>query len=191
MIEGRAIAVDDKDPTADYSAETAAMLKRMADWAQQMAGHFPADPPDGRGYSHAKIPAKRWLVAPPIVTSAVQAECAQRLIEAAHNLSRAQPRTRSFARVAAIIDYPDMISSEVCVVFDPSYWACFAQRDHDNDRWTPLPAAESLAKRLQLTVPAGFVEQGYRTYLPDPDWEPPGMGRQGEVWIYSDLPTDD
>lgn len=179
MTEGRAIAVEDKDPDADYAADFAALIARMERWAWGMT-RFPQNVSEW--FANEKIPAESWLVSPPIVTAEVQRRCAQAVLYAAANLARVKPPEAATARTAAIVDYPNMFGSEVCVFFDPGYWEMFAARDEDDYRWKPLPESYSLAQRLGLTVPEGFVERGYHTWWRDDD-EPPQVF-ENETWIY-------
>lgn len=178
MIEGRAIAVEDKDPHADYSVDFSALLTRMDAWAVRMA-RFPEATTEW--FANEKIPAESWLVSPPIVTFDVQRRCAQAVLNAAGNMARAKPRDQATARVTAIVDYPNMFGSEVCVFFDPVYWEMFAIREEDNYWWKRLPESYSLAQRLGLAVPEGFVERGYHTCQRDDD--PPRV-IENETWIY-------
>ncbi len=191
MIKGRAIAIDDKDPDADYSVEFEAMVARMQAWASQMDDWFPTGPiREDKGYDHYKIPVESWLVAPPIATDAVYARCANAILAAAVNLAKAKPERFQLARVAAIIGHPDMFGSEVCVFFDPQYWRTFAARDSEDDRWRALPAECSLSARLGIAVPSGFIEQGYATWWRDDTFDPP-YEVSNETWIYAELlPSD-
>lgn len=76
-------------------------LRALRRWAAGFGGDFPAE--------HAELPCFAWkipvldrLVRPPTTTPALQAGCAQCLIDAAGHLARARPAGAPAARVAAI-----------------------------------------------------------------------------------------
>lgn len=123
----------------------------------------------------------RALVSSPTARRPVQATCSQVLIDAAARLANEKPPGLTHARVFAIIAYPDLFNSEVCVFFDPDYLASFCVRDSHDERWTPK-SNDSLAGRLGLSLPSGFEEQGFDTFSRDDTFDPPRID-DGEVWL--------
>ncbi|WP_090646732.1 DUF3916 domain-containing protein [Asticcacaulis taihuensis] len=102
--------------TDSVSEETEAMMKCLADWADKMVGFFPASPVrEGYGYNHYKIPGSRTLLTPPVAMRQAYERCAREILRAAVNISNAKPEKAKLAKVAGIVGYPDMFSSEVCV----------------------------------------------------------------------------
>lgn len=85
------------------------------------------------------------------------------------------------ARIFAIIGFPDMFSSEVCIFFDPNYLAAFCARHRDDERWT-RKSSDSLVGRLGLRLPPGFEEQGFDTFTCDATFNPPYIAL-GETWL--------
>lgn len=154
-------------------------LRALRRWSENLS--FPAAPFEGHGYYHWKLPMPRALVSSPMARRPVQATCAQVLIDAAARLANEKPRGLEHARVFAIIGFPDLFHSEVCVFFDLDDLAAFCARDSDDDRWTLKPS-DSLVRRLGLSLPRGFEEQGFDTFNRDNTFDPPFI-EEGETWL--------
>ncbi|MGQ3040277.1 MAG: DUF3916 domain-containing protein [Brevundimonas sp.] len=142
---------------------------------------FPPGPFEGRGYYHWKLPMPRALVSSPTARQPVQAICVQVLMDAAERLAAEKPQELNHARVFAIIGFPDVFSSEVCIFFDPQYLASFCARDRADERWT-RKLGEGLVSRLGLSLPTGFEERGFDTLSRDDTFEPPYV-EEGETWL--------
>lgn len=117
----------------------------------------------------------------------MQATCTQVLIDAAERLTNKKPRGLEHARVFAIIGFPNLFNSEVCVFFDPDYFASFQARDSNDERWTPKPS-DSLIRRLGLRLPSGFEEQGFNAFTRDDTFDPPYI-EEGETWLIGEAGT--
>jgi len=172
----RRISVD--NPNAKVR-NPARHVRALRDWAEGLAGTFPAEHAGLRHFKW-KIPVLDRLVRPPTTTAAVQAECAQCLIDAAAHVAAAKPADLAQARVVAIIGMPDMFGSEVCVFFDEAYFQSFTDRTGGYQRWTLLPQGRSLVEEIGLRLPNGFVVQGFAEAIRD---EETGETREGEVWL--------
>lgn len=79
-----------------------------------------------------------------------------------------------------------MFASEVCVFFEPAYFDAFTRRDDPDDRWTPRPLGDSLVRRLGLTLPDAFIEQGFDSFSRDTTFNPPWI-ETNEVWMIGGL----
>jgi hypothetical protein len=172
-------APDQRRPTECQAARPAAPCPRAARWADGFAGSFPVEHA-GRRFMNWKIPVPDRLVRPPTTTAAIQAECAQCLIDAAAHVAAAKPADLAHARAVAIISLPDMFASELCVFFDAAYFRSFTERTADWQRWTPLPKGRSLAEEMGLSLPDDFVVRGFAEAIHD---EETGETREGEVWL--------
>ena len=154
-------------------------LRALRHWAESFAGRFPVKHA-GQRYMNWKIPVLDRLVRPPTTTPAIQAQCAQCLIDAAAHIVRAKPVGLADTRVVAVIDLPDMFGSEVCVFFDERYFQTFTDRTSDYQRWTPLPNARNLIEEMALRLPDGFAVTGFAEVIRD---EETGEASEGEVWL--------
>lgn len=161
-------------------------LRALRRWADSFAGHFPAEHAAHR-YINWKIPVLDRLVRPPVITPAIQAECAQCLIDAAALVAQAKPGDLAHARTVAIIDLPDMFGSEVCVFFAEDYFQAFTERTSDYQRWTPLPKTRDLIDEMGLRVPDNFDVAGFAEVIRD---EETGEAGEGEVWLVGECGSD-
>lgn len=159
-------------------------MRRLRSWVAGLGEGFDWKPYEGRGYFHWKLALPYALVSGPTARPALQSRAAQVLIDAARTLADRRPPGLAGARVAAIINLPDMFGSEVCVFFDEAYFRAFAPRDDEEQTWTPVEA--SLARRWDLRLPPGFGERGFATELRDFDFGPPHVVR-GEVWMIGEV----
>jgi Protein of unknown function (DUF3916) len=123
----------------------------------------------------------RALVSPPAVRAPVQAACIQVLINAAERLASKKPPGLEHARVFAIVGFPDLFRSEICIFFDPDYQASFHARDSADERWTLKPN-DSLIRRFSLSLPSDFEERGFDTFYRDDTFDPPHI-EEGETWL--------
>ncbi len=160
-----------------YKHDAVREMRRLRRRADALA--FPDAPWEGRGYWNWKLPVHATLVRGESARRPVQAACAQVLIDTARRLAGEKPRALAQARVVAVLPWPDLFGGEVCVFFDPGYFAGFCERDGDYQRWTPRTDA-GLVERLGLTVPADFTVRGFDTL--DRDDEPP-FETLGEIWL--------
>lgn len=152
-------------------------MRRLRRHADRLT--FPAAPWEGRGYWNWKLPVHAALVQGEHARPPVQTVCAQVLIDTARRLADQKPCDLAQARVVAALPWPDLFGGEICVFFDPEYFAAFRARDDDYQRWTPRTDA-GLVERLGLTVPAGFAVRGFDTLHRDD--EPP-FETVGETWL--------
>lgn len=155
-------------------------------WADGFAGRWRDIPAGQWGYWNWKIPMPRALVSASRARLPVQKVCAQALVDAAWRLSQASSSEMAHARVVAVVSFPDMFASEVCVFLSEDYFKGFCERDSDDQRWAPMPASNGFAARLGLRLPAGFQERGYRETCRDETVDPPRVA-EGEVWLIGEL----
>ncbi len=144
---------------------------------------FPAAPWEGRGYHNWKIPVRSDIVRGPGARRPVQAACAQLLIDTAARLAAEKPTHLGETRVVAILGWPDLFASEICVFFDPAAYDAFRQRDDEWRRWTPR-ADQALVRHLALRVPAGFAVEGFDTLYRDDD---PPLEVTGQAWLIGEV----
>jgi hypothetical protein len=158
-------------------------LRHLRRWAAELS--FPTTPFEGHGYRHWKIPVPRALIEGPHARRPVQAACAQVLIDGAESLIGLRPLELQHVRVVAIVGFPNMFNSEICLFFDPDYFAGFCDRDTDSQRWTRKPDADLVAT-LGLTIPTGFNIQGYDTVDRDESISPP-WAEANQTWLVGEL----
>ena len=125
------------------------------------------------------------LVSPPWARRPVQSACAQVLIDATKRLAQLKPRELRHARVVTVLGFPDMFPSEICIFFDPAYFASFCKRDTPEECWTAKPTSE-LTRQLPLTIPAGLAVLGFDTVYRDATIDPPHV-ETGQIWLIGEL----
>lgn len=166
-------------PKHDIVREMRALRRGLQDQS------FPVGPYEGRGYYHWKLPTSHYLVSAPTARLPVQATCAQILLDTAKRLAQEKPQGLKHTRVYAIIDFPNMFQSEVCVFFDPDCIAELTACNSDDYRWT-RKSGGSLVDRLGLSLPVGFEELGFDTYSRDDSVDPPFI-EEGEIWLIGEF----
>ena len=135
-------------------------LKALDCWANSFVGYFPVEHA-GEQYWNYKIPVLDILVSPPKTTRKIQAHCANSLITAANHLLEARPPELADAKVTALITYPDMFSSELCIFFDSNYFNSFFDRHDEYQSLTLLNKELSLITKLDLKLPQAFQAIGF------------------------------
>lgn len=159
-------------------------LRALEKWSAGFDGAFPADIAEERYYNF-KIPVLRSLVEGKWTTPAIQAECAQRLIDACRRLMSSKPAAAAPYHVVATVCIPDMFTSEVCIYTDEGYFRGHTQPSSDKFGSTTLITDRSLAKEWSLDLPAGMNERGvllrYEGYEDNDDWY------VSEHWFFGEL----
>jgi hypothetical protein len=156
-------------------------LRAVDRWAESYQGFFPVTE-EGEKYWHCKLPVLDRLVAPPTTNQTIQAHCVKALLRATKYISLAKPQDCKCAIVCALITYPNMFGSEVCVFFDRTYYESFFSR---NNEWQSLEEVfdKSLLQRLDATLPDGFYETGFILSSKD-EWEDEVVYYQEQWWSY-------
>jgi hypothetical protein len=78
-----------------------------------------------------------------------------------------------------------MFSSEICVFFDPNYFASFCDRDTEEQRWSAI-SNTSRVDQLGLAIPQGFTARGFDTIYRDGTFDPPYV-EAGETWLIGEV----
>ncbi|VVQ32152.1 hypothetical protein PS943_02725 [Pseudomonas fluorescens] len=154
-------------------------LKALAAWTSRFEGYFPDDLTLEQKYSNWKIPVLTTLVEGKQATAAIRKECAQQMINAAHNMLQARPENAIDCRVVAVICLPEMFSSEICIYTDLEYHRghipSFGDEHHRTDK--------SLATEWGLILPEGMKERGLRYTAEDCDEQP----YEAERWYFGEV----
>ncbi|MGE8101471.1 DUF3916 domain-containing protein [Pseudomonas fluorescens] len=162
-------------------------LRALAAWAASYEGYFPDELPVEQGYANRKIPVLETLVEGKQTTFAIQKECAQQLINAAHHLLQARPEDTINCRIVASILTPDMFSSEICIYTDMSrYRGHVLPFDYEHFCQTRI-TDKSLATEWGLIVPAEMNEVGFHFVHEDED----GQKFESEHWYFGEVDEAD
>jgi hypothetical protein len=162
-------------------------LRALARWATEYDGFFPDHESFRRGYYNDKIPVHESLVEGKQASLAIRSECAQQLINAAHNLLQARPKDTINCRIVASIFTPDMFSSEICIYADMSrYRGHLLPFDYEHFCQTRI-TNKSLAADWGLTVPDGMNEVGFHFVHEDED----GQRFESEHWYFGEVDEAD
>lgn len=147
-------------------------------------------PQSGERYANFKVPAAQKALSPRHGDPAFRRDVVARLIASADRMARRTP-----ARVAALIDWPDLFGSEVWVFFDaasaqawdPRHRAAEPRpaRTEWTDGWVEarVPAHDLLAD-LGLDVPEGFAAHGTELVEYDRDTD---IVTTREEWVVMDI----
>lgn len=122
------------------------LLRAVDKWAESFKGYFPENlRPDAR-YHNWKIPVPISLVEGVHAKRRVQANCAQRLIDACSHLIVVKPPSAKDFRATCVVCLPDMFTSEVCIYLDENYFQSHTQPATSKKAETKRIEGRSLAK---------------------------------------------
>ncbi|MFD2177815.1 DUF3916 domain-containing protein [Veronia pacifica] len=156
-------------------------LRSLDRWADSLVGYFPEefkkDP-----YWNEKIPILDRVVDRPTTNAELQAHCAKAMLRAVANIHAAKPKEDTTSIVTALLTYPDMHQSEICVFFDPDYFYRFFNRQSDFQTLKQLPTS-SLTQTLNIELPAQFEEVGFLSIEKD-EWQGDVSVNEEEWWSY-------
>jgi Protein of unknown function (DUF3916) len=161
-------------------------LRSLRGWSDSFNEWFPDidDLNPKLRYCNWKIPILSSLVEGKQAKQTVQAECAQRLINACSHLIAAKPDWARSYRVTCSVYLSDMFSSEVCIYMDEDYY-----KGHTDDSVSDYGTVtriqnKSLIQEWQLALPEGLDELGVllNFHRPDDDWM-----LKGERWFFGEV----
>ncbi|WP_244268016.1 DUF3916 domain-containing protein [Stutzerimonas nitrititolerans] len=159
-------------------------LRALARWAGSFDGYFPSDQlSTEEQYWNWKIPVDMRLVEGRQTNSAVQAECAQRLIDAAHRIFQAKPRGVEGIRVTSVVVLPCMFTSELCIYTSEIYFKKHTEVGRSIFGEITIIKDRSLAREWGLVLPEGFGELGVMRASEDCDGDP----YYSEHWYFGEV----
>lgn len=159
-------------------------LRALHKWSDSFSGWFPDELNSTDRYCNWKLPVLSGLVEGKQTTQAVQAECAQRLINACAHLIAAKPHWANNCRVTCSVVLPDMFSSEVCIYLDEDYYQGHVREGVYEYGTTTRIQSKSLAQEWGLTLQPGINELGV---LLDYSSKEDDWSLQGERWFYGEV----
>lgn len=159
------------DLSGDLPLEPALRLAREEGFRTEMgrlAGRFPEASTWGEDYQSLDLPLDAEIVSPELASESFRREVVQRLIETAAAIAANKPAGAGHARVAAIIDWPLLVGSEICVFFDRAYEQGFAPEiasKHGRSYWpggwvNSQDPEGNLFDQLDIPMPDGFAARG-------------------------------
>jgi hypothetical protein len=159
-------------------------LRALASWARSFEGYFPSDElSKEEKYWNWKIPVDLRLVEGKQTSTAIQAECAQRLIDAAHRIYQAKPRGLKGIRVTGVVALPCMFSSEICIYTSERYFNEHTESGRNVLGEIAQIKDRSLANEWGLVLPEGFGELGVLRTSQDCDGDP----YVSEYWYFGEV----
>lgn len=159
-------------------------LRSLHKWSDSFAGWFPDELNSTTRYCNWKLPVLSGLVEGKQAGQPVQAECAQRLINACAHLMAAKPQWANPFRVTCSITLPDMFSSEVCIYMDEDYYQGHVREGAYEYGTTTRIQNRSLAQEWGLALPSGVRELGvFLNYSSAED----SWSLQGERWFFGEV----
>lgn len=156
-------------------------LRALDKWADSFSGYFPTEYSRGK-YWNCKLPVLDRLVGPPTTTREIQARCARAILKAAEHILAAKPDDHRGAVVTALMTYPQMFGSELCVFFDRSYYKSFFERNTEWQSLTPIHH-RSMSTSLGFETPKQFGERGFIHRTTD-DWDEEVTTSEEEWWSF-------
>ena len=134
----------------------------------QVARWFPEPRYWARGYDNWKLPIYEKVASERHGSPAFRREVVQTLVDTAQAVVGNRPKAAAHGRVAAIIGWPDLFTSEICVFFDPIHAQRFDpeqeaihSRQALDGGWVESRAPErDLFTELDIALPDGFTGGG-------------------------------
>ncbi len=158
-----------------------------------LAGWFPAPEEMERGFAAVKLPVQAKAVSPRHARPGFREAVVARLVEVAGEVARRKPAGSS-ARVAAILEWPLLWGSELCVFADgaaahghaPEVRAAlgFARTDWQGGWIEASAPEEDLLARTGAMLPPGFAAHG--THLRSFDRDT-GLTLDSEEWVVMEI----
>ena len=143
-------------------------LRALKKWSDSFDNYFPDRNylNDNLKYYNWKIPVSAGLVAGDKTKQSIQAQCAQRLIDACGYIIEAKPTWADNFRITATICLPDMFTSEVCIYLQEEYFQSHTSANKQKSDWGYCEktriADRSLAKEWKLSLSRNIQELGVR-----------------------------
>lgn len=159
-------------------------LRSLKRWSENFIGWFPDDLQPLDNYCTWRIPVLSSLVEGKHAKLPVQAECAQRLIDACGYLIKAKPKEASAFRVTCRIVLPAMFDSRVCIYLNEEAFRAHASEGGNEYGTTTLIRGRSLANEWNLFLPDGVHELGvHESYRSEEDeWFV-----EGDSWFFGEV----
>lgn len=134
----------------------------------RLAGWFPKASTWDEDYQNLRPSLDAEIVSPEYGRESFRREVVRRLVDTAAAIAANKPAGASHARVAAIIDWPLLVGSEICVFFDRAYEHDFApetEREHGRSYWpggwvSSEEPEGNLFDQLDIPMPSGFAARG-------------------------------
>jgi Protein of unknown function (DUF3916) len=158
-----------------------ARLRLIDRWVRESRGAFPAD--GGRPFHRELAPVEIHPIGSEVQVRALRKALAQAHVDVAADFMLSRPR-QSHAKILAVLCWPNVEHSQVCVFFDLDHFQSFEMRNGAQQRWTRLEGHRSLSRELGLRAPARLRERGYQEWSFDPLRQ--SAPHEGEVWILGD-----
>jgi hypothetical protein len=148
-------------------------LRELDRWAADFLGYFPAGLSADDRCQCFKLPILQGLVDGRHASQAVRRVCAQRVVDACSNLIQSKPAHARPFRVVALLSWPDLFPSRVCIYTDEEIFQRQMYTGEHEFGSVKAITNRSFAKERGLVLPAGFSERGL---------EVQGTGSDGTGW---------
>lgn len=162
------------------------LARRLDAFAEECRSGFPVEQlladGSGRGYWHAHVPLPNVALVGPHARRALRRKVVSTLLSIGEHLVRIKPAEPDCARVVVVLDLPDLAASQIIVFFSDAYFDAFWSRTSPDQTWIPLSPARSLVREWGITIPAPFLERGFREVLSDD-----GVTTTSEIWAIGEL----
>lgn len=159
------------DLSPDQPMDPALRAAREAAFRAEMtrlAGWFPEPAVWAEEFQNVRLPADAKTISPEYGSEGFRREVVQSLVDTAAAIAGNKPEGAGHARVAAIVDWPLLFGSEICVFFDRDYERSFApetERSHGRTFWPggwvrSAAPEQNLFETLNIALPEGFAAVG-------------------------------
>lgn len=137
-------------------------LRALKKWSDSFKGCFPNDLEPNNRYWNWKIPILAGLIEGNHTKLSIQAECAQRLIDACNYLIEAKPVSAKDFRVTCVVCLPDMFTSEMCIYLQESYFRSHTSEYKNKSYEQIIITEKSLAQEWKLSLSENIRELGIK-----------------------------
>lgn len=131
-------------------------------------------------YEHFHVPSSMFIQSPRTSRKIKTAFC-KRWLEITEEFMEQKPAALPFCKVVALIDVPDLWSSQIIIFYRQDYYNTFWTRTGPEQTWVELDTqARSFIK--QRNIMTALSEKGYREILCDDEHL-----EQSTLWFYGEF----
>lgn len=160
-------------------------ITRLKNWQNYIAKHFSgalkyANSQDLTHYNF-KVPVHYQVLEDNFEDISFRTEFIQSLLSAMKCAISLRNLNGANCLVTAIIELPNLFSSEICLFIDKDYWTNFTNREDDIQQWHDLSPDRDLLAEHNIHLESQVLQSGYWCEMLNKDY-----GDSGEIWIFSE-----
>lgn len=143
--------------------------------------HFP-DNLENKPYCYIHIPRTEEFMNGEKTPNYILKQITQALVDCTNHLYDIKPKELPFCKVLLVVDFNDILDSQIVIFFDEDYYKSFFIRESDSQRWSILQNECQTINLWSIHIPEHFSVRGYAEQMIDGDYI-----YNGELWFIGEL----